>query len=75
VNGIPPTLSGGDGEFDVNVGFRTARAFALCPVDTNYVDTRDALCTVSTPFRKTVRVRISDTGTQDGTPRQQDAEF
>ena len=66
VNGVEPTLSGGDGEFDVNVGFRTARAFALCSVDTNYVDTRDAVCTVSTPFRKFVRVRIWDTGTQDG---------
>ena len=75
VNGVEPTLTGGDGEFDVNVGFRTGQAFALCSVDTNYVDTRDALCTVSTPFRKTVRVRIWDTGTQDGTPHDQDAEF
>jgi hypothetical protein len=75
VNGVEPTLTGGDGEFDVDVGFRTARAFALCSVDTNYVDTRDALCTVSTPFRKFVRVRIWDTGTQDGAPHEQNAEF
>jgi hypothetical protein len=75
VNGVGPTLTGGDGEFDVNVGFRTGRAFALCSVDTNYVDTRDALCTVSTPFRKVVRVRIWDTGTQDGAPHEQNAEF
>jgi hypothetical protein len=74
VNGVRPVLSADEGQLDVNVGFRTYRAFAVCSVDTNYVDTRDALCTVSTPFRKFIRVRVWDTGTQDGTPHEQNAE-
>jgi hypothetical protein len=32
----------------------------MCAVDTNYVDTRDAHCTISTPGGDLVRVRIYD---------------
>lgn len=62
VNGVAPTLASatGDGEYDLDVGFATADKFALCNVDTNFTDTRDAFCTTSTPSGETVRIRIWD---------------
>jgi hypothetical protein len=60
VNGTTPTISGSAGTYDINMGFDVTDRFVLCSVDTNYVDTRDALCTVSTPGGNTVRVRIFD---------------
>jgi hypothetical protein len=62
VNTTTPTISGSAGTYDINMGFDVTDRFVLCSVDTNYVDTRDALCTVSTPGGNTVRVRIWDTG-------------
>jgi hypothetical protein len=59
-NGTTPTISGSVGTYDINMGFDVTDRFVLCSVDTNYVDTRDALCTVSTPGGSTVRVRIFD---------------
>jgi len=60
VNAVAPTISGGAGEYNINIGFATTGRFVMCAVDTNYVDTRDALCTTSTPGGNTVRVRIYD---------------
>jgi hypothetical protein len=67
VNGVEPRLSGEEGTYDFHMGFRTASRFVLCTVDTNYEDTRDAICTASTPMRRVVRVRIWDTGGNEGT--------
>jgi hypothetical protein len=60
VNTTTPTISGSTGTYDINMGFDVTDRFVLCSVDTNYVDTRDALCTVSTPGGNIVRVRIFD---------------
>jgi hypothetical protein len=62
VNSVAPTLasSTGDGDYDINMGFNVTDSFAMCNIDTNFVDTRDALCTVSTPGGSTVRVRTHD---------------
>ena len=62
VNSFTPTISGSAGTYLVDMGFPTSDKFALCGIDTGYVDTRDALCTVSTPGGNNVRVRIWDTG-------------
>ncbi len=62
VNGVAPTITGSAGDYDIDVGFATATKFAVCSVDTNFVDTRDALCTISTPGSNLVRVRTFDTG-------------
>jgi hypothetical protein len=60
VNGVAPTIVGGGTFYDINVGFATTDRFVMCAVDTAKADTRDALCTVSTPGGNTVRVRIYD---------------
>ena len=81
VNDVRPTLTGEDGYYDVDVGFRTPQVFAQCSVDTNYVDTRDALCAVGTQYPKIVRLTIWDTATQkirpalNGPPEFRNAEF
>jgi len=59
-NGVAPTIGGCCGDYDINIGFAATDRFVMCAVDTNYVDTRDALCTESTPFGNIVRVRIYD---------------
>jgi hypothetical protein len=80
VNGVEPRLSGEEGDYDLHMGFRTASRFVQCTVDTNYEDTRDAVCTASTPLRRIVRVRIWDTGGIESggttpTPRYRNGEF
>ena len=60
VNGAAPTIGGSGGSYDIDVGFATNTRFALAVVDTNFVDTRDAFATVSTPGGNIVRVRIWD---------------
>jgi hypothetical protein len=75
VNPATPSISGSGGTYLIDMGFATSNKFALCGIDTNYVDTRDALCTVSIPGGNTVRVRIWDTATQDDTAGFRNAEF
>ena len=59
-NGVAPTIGGCCGDYDINIGFTATDRFVMCAVDTNYVDTRDAHCTISTPGGDLVRVRIYD---------------
>jgi hypothetical protein len=68
VNSVAPTISGSAGDYDINMGFGVTDNFAVCSIDTNFVDTRDALCTVSTPGGNTVRVRTYDTGANAQAP-------
>jgi hypothetical protein len=75
VNGTAPTIAGSSGTYEIDMGFDVTERFVLCSVDTNFVDTRDAVCTVSTPGGNTVRVRIWDTGTQSGPAAERNAEF
>jgi hypothetical protein len=81
VNDVRPTLMGEDGYYDVDVGFRTPQVFAHCSVDTNYIDTRDALCAVTTQYPEIVRLSVWDTATQrirpalNGPPEFRNAEF
>jgi hypothetical protein len=57
---IMPSISGSNGDYDIDVQFTVTDRYVMCAVDTNYVDTRDAFCTVSTPGGSIVRVRIYD---------------
>jgi hypothetical protein len=61
VNSTAPTISGGGGFYEIDMGYDVSGRFVQCSVDTNFVDTRDALCTVSLPGGEIVRVRTFDT--------------
>lgn len=75
VNEAEPVISGADGTYDIDFGFSMANRFVLCSLDTNFVDTRDALCTVSRLSGNSVRVRIWDTGTLQGPAQTRNGEF
>lgn len=60
VDGAAPSISSNGGGYDLTFGFDVSDRFPQCTVDTNFVDTRDAFCTVSTPGANVVRVRIHD---------------
>lgn len=60
VNGTAPTITGGNGFYEIDFGFNVGSRFPQCTVDTNFVDTRDAICTVSIPSGTKVRVRTHD---------------
>jgi hypothetical protein len=48
------------GGYQLDLGIDVSGRFPQCTIDTNFVDTRDAFCTVSIPATDTVRVRIHD---------------
>ena len=60
VNGDEPILSGSAGLYEIDMGFDVSQRYVVATIDTNYVDTRNAVITVSTPGGNTVRVRIND---------------
>lgn len=62
VNDTAPTISGG-GLYTIDMGFDVTDRIIQCTLDTAFVDTRDAVCNVTTPGGNTVRVRILDTDT------------
>jgi hypothetical protein len=68
VNGAAPTITQFAGGYDLTFAFDVSGRFPQCSVDTNFVDTRDALCTVSIPNATTVRVRIHDASVGGFTP-------
>lgn len=53
----PATISGSNGLYHVDPGFDAQGSFVSCTIDTNFVDTRDAVCTVNTLANGTIRVR------------------
>lgn len=55
-----PTITQFASGYDLDLGIDVSGRFPQCSVDTNFVDTRDAFCTVSIPSARTVRVRIHD---------------
>lgn len=68
VNGVAPTISGSGGSYDIDMGFPVTTRFVSVTVDTNFVDTRDAFATVSTPGGNIVRVRIHDVSVNGQAP-------
>lgn len=60
VDGAPPSISTFGSGYDLTFGFDVSDRFPQCSIDTNFVDTRDAHCTVSTPSANIVRVRVHD---------------
>jgi hypothetical protein len=59
-NGAAPTIVQFGSGYDLTFGFDVSGTFPQCSIDTNFVDTRDALCTVSVPSANIVRVRVHD---------------
>ncbi len=55
-----PTITRSSNSYDLDLDLDVSHRFPQCSIDTNDVDTRDALCTVSIPSARTVRVRIHD---------------
>ena len=62
VNGTAPTITGADGNYVLNFQFDLSDKFYLCAMDTNYTDTRDAICSVNIQSSNEIRVRVYDTG-------------
>lgn len=60
VNGTAATVTGGGGLYHVDPGFDASGSFVSCTVNTNFVDTRDAVCTINTLNDGTIRVRTFD---------------
>lgn len=75
VNGVEPTISGDHGRWLIDFGFSIVDDYAQCTIDSNWVDTRDALCSAYLLEDQVFEVRVWDTGTQDGRPRARNAEF
>lgn len=48
MNGVPPTISGSDGDYVIDMGFDVSFYFVACTVDSNWVDNRVAICTAGT---------------------------
>ena len=63
VNGLAPGFSSSDpGFYEVDMGFTVDDQFLLCSVDNDYVDTRNAICTV-TGAGEVVQVEMEDPNT------------
>jgi hypothetical protein len=62
VNGTAPTIIGGNGDYDIDFKFDISDKFYVCTIDTNYVATRDATCSVNSYGGGVLTVRIYDTG-------------
>ena len=60
VNGVAPVVLTGAGTYDIDIGFDATDNFMVCSVETSYVDTRDAHCTINAYAGDIVRVRIYD---------------
>lgn len=75
VNGVMPTISGDHGRWEIDFGFSIVDDYAQCTIDSNWVDTRDAICSVYLQDSQIFAVRAWDTGTMDGRPRGRNAEF
>lgn len=63
VNGTAATITGSGGLYHVDPGFDASGSFVSCTVNTNFVDTRDAVCTINTLNDGTIRVRTTDSST------------
>ena len=75
MTGTKPILTGTHGFYRIDWGFRVSQDYPQS-VDNNYVDTRDAICTVYRYRPRAYFVGIWDTGTLDGRPAKQvDAEI
>jgi hypothetical protein len=48
VNGVAPSLTGSNGVYIIDMGFDVSQRYAVCTVDTNWVDTRNANCAAGT---------------------------
>ncbi|CAN5597069.1 hypothetical protein BH20ACT2_BH20ACT2_03380 [soil metagenome] len=68
VNGAAPVVTLAGGGYEIDFGFDVSGRFPQCSVDTNFVDTRDALCTLSVPSPDLVRVRIHDASVGGSAP-------
>ena len=68
VDGVAPTVGGGSGSYAVDFSFSTTNRFPLCTIDENYVDTRNATCSASTPFNNRIFVEIYDADVGWGQP-------
>jgi len=74
-NGVKPTISGGRGYYRIDFGFRVVDDYAQCTIDSNWVDTRDAMCSIYLQGKQTFSLDIWDTGTLDGRAHGRNAEF
>ena len=75
VSGTKPSITGSHGFYVVDWGFRVKQDYPACTIDHNYVDTRDAICTVYRFRPEGYFVETWDTGTLNGPARQRDAEI